>query len=159
RDAGTTSRLDPVLRRDLRSRIGDIAISTIDAFCLSLIREFPLEADVDPGFELADDTELPRLIDEAIDSALRMGRHLARTEVDVAMLFVQLGERRLRPGLASLLERRLVVDDVLRGMLASGPRDLTTAAACQRAARRLRDSLESAPHGLVRLIETGPLGH
>src|SRR5262245_34078202 len=35
--------------RDLRDRIGDIAISTIDAFCLSLLREFPLEADLDPG--------------------------------------------------------------------------------------------------------------
>ena len=35
--------------RELRDRLGDIAISTIDAFCLSLLREFPLEADVDPG--------------------------------------------------------------------------------------------------------------
>ena len=34
---------------------------TIDAFCLSLLREFPLEADVDPGFDLADETEVPRL--------------------------------------------------------------------------------------------------
>ncbi|MFI5079081.1 MAG: UvrD-helicase domain-containing protein, partial [Vicinamibacteria bacterium] len=28
----------------LRDRIGDIAISTIDAFCYALLREFPLEA-------------------------------------------------------------------------------------------------------------------
>ena len=34
--------------RDLRNRIGDIQISTIDAFCFGLLREFPLEADVDP---------------------------------------------------------------------------------------------------------------
>src|SRR5512139_604641 len=31
--------------RDLRDHTADIAISTIDAFCLSLLREFPLEAD------------------------------------------------------------------------------------------------------------------
>src|SRR5262245_20571811 len=41
-------------RRDLRARLDDVEISTIDAFCLSLLREFPLEADVDPGFRLAD---------------------------------------------------------------------------------------------------------
>ena len=72
------SQIDAGRWRDLRERLGDIAISTIDAFCLSLIREFPLEADVDPGFELADETEIPRLVDEALDSALRIGRHLAQ---------------------------------------------------------------------------------
>src|SRR5437667_5940304 len=34
--ASRTSRSDAVLWRDLRDRLGDIAISTIDAFCLSL---------------------------------------------------------------------------------------------------------------------------
>src|SRR6185503_15620746 len=34
--------------RELRDRTDDIGISTIDAFCLSLLREFPLEADLDP---------------------------------------------------------------------------------------------------------------
>ena len=57
-----------------KDRLGDIAISTIDAFCLSLLREFPLEADVDPGFDLADDTEVPRLIGESLDQALRICR-------------------------------------------------------------------------------------
>ena len=45
--------------RGLRDRLGDIAISTIDAFCLSLLREFPLEADLDPGFGMTDETEAP----------------------------------------------------------------------------------------------------
>ena len=104
--------------RALRERLGEIAISTIDAFCLSLIREFPLEADVDPGFDLADETEIPRLIGEALDRALRVGRHLAQTDPDVAMVFVQLRERKLREGLAALLGRRLVAADVLRRFLA-----------------------------------------
>ena len=38
----------------MRERSGDVAISTIDAFCLSLLHEFPLEANLDPGFEMAD---------------------------------------------------------------------------------------------------------
>ena len=53
--------------RELRDRTGDINISTIDAFCLSLLREFPLEADLDPGFSVADDMEVPRLIEESLD--------------------------------------------------------------------------------------------
>ena len=53
--------------RNLRARLGGISISTIDAFCLALVREFPLEADIDPGFELADDTEVPRLIEESLE--------------------------------------------------------------------------------------------
>ena len=61
-----------------RDRIGEIAIGTIDAFCLSLLREFPLEADVDPGFELADETEVPRLVSTALDRALRIIVNLAR---------------------------------------------------------------------------------
>src|SRR4051812_7744071 len=62
KEASRTSALDAARWRDLRGRLGDIAISTIDAFCLGLLREFPLEADVDPAFDLADDTEVPRLI-------------------------------------------------------------------------------------------------
>src|SRR5206468_3825989 len=145
REASNTSQLDAGRWRDLRQRLGDIAVSTIDAFCLSLVREFPLEADVDPGFDLADETEIPRLVDEALDSTLRIGRHLAQRDADVTMVFVQLGERRLRAGLASLLDRRLVARDVLRSFLEYGPRDLTPAAACRRAAERLRDLLATVP--------------
>jgi hypothetical protein len=49
KEASRLSEFDAARWRDLKERIGDIAVSTIDAFCLSLLREFPLEADVDPG--------------------------------------------------------------------------------------------------------------
>ena len=64
----------------MRDRLGEIAISTIDAFCLSLLREFPLEADLDPGFEMADETEVPRLIEESLDQSLRDFAGLAQRE-------------------------------------------------------------------------------
>ena len=54
--------------RALREHLSEIAISTIDAFCLSLLREFPLEAGLDPGFGMADETEALRLTDEALDN-------------------------------------------------------------------------------------------
>ena len=91
-----------------KERLGDIAISTIDAFCLSLLREFPLEADVDPGFELADDTEVPRLIGESLDQALRIcraaGARRRRRGAGVRAARRAAAAR----GLAALLDRRLV---------------------------------------------------
>ena len=67
---------DQQIWRDMRDRSGDVDISTIDAFCLSLLREFPLEANLDPGFEMADETQVPRLMEEALDQALDIGRGL-----------------------------------------------------------------------------------
>src|SRR5262245_38328466 len=45
REASRLSQFDAARWRELKERLDDIAISTIDAFCLSLLREFPLEAD------------------------------------------------------------------------------------------------------------------
>jgi ATP-dependent helicase/nuclease subunit A len=159
REAGRTSQLSAARWRDLRERLSDIAISTIDAFCLSLIREFPLEAGIDPGFDLADQTEIPRLVGQALDRALRIGRHQAQTDDDVAMVFVQLPERRLRQGLAALVDRRLVAVDVLRRFLDFGPRDLTPALACRRAADRLSGLLNHVAGGSRQFFDAGPLGH
>ena len=155
KEASRTSEIDAARWRDLRDRLGDIAISTIDAFCLSLLREFPLEAGIDPGFDLADDTDVPRLIDEALDVALRIARARAREDDDVALVFAQLGERRLRVGLAALLDRRLVAPDVLRRYLASGPRDLTAARVCAQAAERLRDVFTGGG-GVDAFLANGP---
>src|SRR5215471_15149155 len=83
RTAVERGEIPPSRWRDLRDRTGDIAISTIDAFCLSLLREFPLEADLDPGFSMADDAEVPRLVDESLDRALRTCRALAREDENV----------------------------------------------------------------------------
>src|SRR5687768_17883831 len=44
RAAAAEGSIAPRRWRELRYRLGDIAISTIDAFCLALVREFPLEA-------------------------------------------------------------------------------------------------------------------
>jgi ATP-dependent helicase/nuclease subunit A len=143
--------------RTLRDRTSDIAVGTIDAFCLSLLREFPLEADVDPGFSVADDTELPRFIDESLDRALRICRAAARQDEHVALVFAQLGERRTRAALATLLERRLVAPDVLHRYLARVNGPLDGAAVGQSAATTLVALFESMRGGLDRFIDSGPL--
>ena len=156
REASRTSELDRARWRELKSRLGDIAISTIDAFCLSLLREFPLEADIDPGFDIAADTDVPRLVAESLTQALRICRSLAKEDDDVALVFAQLGERRLRSGLASLVDRRLVAADALRRYLSRVPRQLTAESACRSAAARISDLLNGVPGGLEAFLRDGP---
>jgi ATP-dependent helicase/nuclease subunit A len=159
RAAAARSELDRARWREIRDRLGDIAISTIDAFCLSLLREFPLEADLDPGFDIADETEVPRLVEESLDHALRTLTSLARTEPDVALVFAQLGMSRTRVGLASLLERRLVADNALDRFLAKGPSHLTAEDACRDAASRLQAVLGGVAGGLPQFLKDGPVEH
>jgi ATP-dependent helicase/nuclease subunit A len=158
-EAAIRSEIDRARWIELRDRLGDIAISTIDAFCLSLLREFPLEADLDPGFDLADETEVPRLIEDALDQALRILTSQSRTDPDVALVFAQLGIARTREGLASLLERRLVAWAALDRFLAKGPVDLTAGRACQACVDRLQAVLGAAPGGLKACLDDGPVRH
>jgi len=128
--------------REIRDAFGDISIGTIDAFCLALLHEFPLEAGVDPGFDLADETETPRFVESSLDRALAIGRGVSLTDPDVALLFTELGEPRLRKGLTALLDRRLVAWDALNRFLRG--RDVTIEAACLRLLHALRGAISSA---------------
>jgi ATP-dependent helicase/nuclease subunit A len=158
RAAGERGELPAARWRELRDRTADIAISTIDAFCLSLLREFPLEADLDPAFSVADETELPRLVDEALDRALRICRATAREDDTVALAFSQLGERRVRGGLAVLLNRRIVAPDILAKYLQTArAAELDAMSVSARAARGLMEILESMRGGFDRFMESAPL--
>ena len=159
RAAAGRSEFDHARWLDLRDRVGEIAISTIDAFCLSLLREFPLEADVDPAFDLADETEVPRLIATALDRTLRILVSLAGKEEDIALVLAQLGIARTREGLGTLLARRLVAWDALDRFLVRGPRDLTASSVCRAAARGLDDVISSIAGGLPSFLADGPSGH
>jgi ATP-dependent helicase/nuclease subunit A len=159
KEASRLSEFDAARWREVKERLGDIAVSTIDAFCLGLLREFPLEADVDPGFDLADATEVPRLVGESLDQAFRICRAVARDDDDVALVFAQLGERRLRGGIAALLDRRLVAPHALRRFLQKGPPDVTAESACVEAAARLRSVFGGVRDGLDAFLADGPWRH
>ena len=143
--------ISPARWREIRDGFGDIGISTIDAFCLALLHEFPLEAGVDPGFDLADETETPRFIEASLDSALAIGRGVSLDDPDVALLFTELGEPRLRKALTALLDRRLVARDALNRFVRG--RDINVAAACARLQHSLRGAIASIGHRLT------PIGH
>src|SRR5687768_7152747 len=141
--------------KEIRDSVTDIAISTIDAFCLALLREFPLEADVDPGFDLADETETPRLVDEALERTLRAGRGIATSQPEMALLFAELGEYRLRQGLARFIDGRLVAVDALNRLLRNA-QDATIDDAVIRLLGRLRAGFASVPGGVPALLACGP---
>jgi ATP-dependent helicase/nuclease subunit A len=146
--------LDGARWREVRDAFPDITISTIDAFCLSLLHEFPLEAGVDPGFDLADETETPQLVSGAVDRALRVGRTLADRDAAVALLFVDLGELQIRRGLSALLDRRLVAGPALHRFLRGRTGSIDEA--CERLRLGLRDALGSLAGGLGAFIDRGP---
>jgi ATP-dependent helicase/nuclease subunit A len=137
RDGG----IAPARWREIRDAFGDINISTIDAFCLALLHEFPLEAGVDPGFDLADETETPRFIEASLDRALAISRGVSLDDDEVALLFTELGEPRLRKALTALLDRRLVARDALNRFVRG--REMSVAIACGRLQASLRAAVAS----------------
>ena len=141
----------------IRDRLADIQISTIDAFCLSLLREFPLEADLDPGFGMADETEVPRLVDQSLDTSLATFVARAKREPDIALVLAQLGLTRTREGLAYLLQRRLVAWDVLDRFLERGPAELDAETVCRRAIDSLIDLFSTVSGGREKFLAEGPI--
>jgi ATP-dependent helicase/nuclease subunit A len=155
--AASLSRAHAARWHDLRDRLGDIAISTIDAFCLSLLREFPLEAGLDPGFDIADETMVATIKRRALERALRICSRLAVKDEDVRLLVAQLGERKLQVALERLLDRRLAVDGVLR-RAARGPRR-SASQMCRAAGERVAAAVAAVPGGLEGFLADGPQFH
>ena len=141
--------------RELADRLGDVDIGTIDAFCLSLLHEFPLEADLDPGFGMADETESARLVDEALDRAMRICRAGAREDASIALVLASLGEFQLRKGLADLLDRRLVAGDALARAVRHLPDGGSAAQAVRQLLQRIRTAFD-ADGGLDLFVRSGP---
>ncbi len=143
----------------LRDRAQDIAVSTIDAFCFSLLREFPLEAGLDPGFSLADETEIARLTEMAVDAALRESRRRAARDESLRLAFAQLSISRLAQGLHALLARRYVAPAALRTYLRGRVRAVRSEVAVADAVREtLRRELDAAPGCLAAFVDAGPVG-
>ncbi len=146
------------LWQELRERSSDIAIGTIDAFCLSLLREFPLEAGLDPGFSMVEETEVLRLIDQTLDRTVAVGRQLVDTDPDIALLLTRLAPQQIRAGLAHLLDRRLVAQPALDRFVAKAPAELSGESACRSALLQLQSVFAGGP-GIDRFIADGPCGH
>lgn len=140
----------------LMDRASDIEITTIDGFCFALLREFPLEADVDPAFEVADETEMARFVSQAIDRTLHVARHLADDDESVRLLLARVKAPVLAEAMGSLVDRRHVaLPAVARFVHRQG-----TPASADEAARRFIGRLRDALSGELRqpILADGPLG-
>jgi len=140
----------------IRERMHDVQISTIDGFCFGLLREFPLEAGVDPTFEVADETEIARFSNEALDLALRRARDLVTTDESVRLLFVRVKTPVLRDAVGALIDRRQVAVPAIRTYVHRHPEPATAVDVSRRFIDRLRAELPGATRQA--LVEDGPHG-
>lgn len=148
-DAAFRSRWDAI-----KDRVADVNISTIDAFCFGLLREFPLEAGVDPAFEIADETEVPRFRAEAIELTLAACRARLLTEEPVRLLMAYKSTGQFRGALDRLLDERTVALAAVREFVARhGDADLD--AVCRAFVADVRQALQRTP-SLEDLFERGP---
>src|SRR5579871_4942169 len=139
----------------LADRLSEIEVSTIDAFCFSLLREFPLEADVDPAFEVADETEMARFANEALDVTWRKARGLIASHEAVRLLFAKLRVPSLRDALANCLDRRQVALPAVATFIDRYVRCRSSEEAAARFVAAVRDAIVRSPHADA-LINDGP---
>lgn len=134
--------------------LAEIQVTTIDAFCYGLLREFPLEADVDPGFDIADETEMARCAAEALDVSLRIARGLVTRHEPLRLLFTRVKPRALRAALARLLDSRHVAVPAV----ATFVRRKVARRSADEVARVFVERARAACAGQPALVADGPTG-
>ena len=147
----------PAIWRRVRERVADIEISTIDAFCFGLLREFPLEADVDPGFEIADETEMGRFSAEALDLTMRAARRLIVDDGNVRLLFAKVKLPVLRDAIRQCIDRRQVALPAVARFVKTRVRHADAADVASDFIARLEAALGDPSHRAA-LLDAGPRG-
>ncbi|HUR19219.1 MAG TPA: 3'-5' exonuclease, partial [Vicinamibacterales bacterium] len=128
--------------------------ATIDAFCFGLLREFPLEAGVDPGFEIADETEMARFATEALDVTMRLARGVIVRDQNVRLLFTRIKAPVLSDVLAQLLDRRQVAWPAVATFVKQKVRVKSP----DEAARAFVDRVQAVFQGREAFLADGPRG-
>ncbi len=95
--------------RQIREDLPAARISTIHAFCASLLREYPMEADVDPAFAVLEGMDAAQLRHQAVRQTLESLARVRDTDPDKEALRRTLAEwprRYLEQVLEYLLEKK-----------------------------------------------------
>ncbi len=90
-----------------RTDIAEVNISTLDAFTLGLIREFPLDAGVSPGVEVLDERSMPVVREEAIRRVLSGVTGFDRDVLGSLPLLLGRSRGEVVKAVRSYLDRRL----------------------------------------------------
>ncbi len=147
-------RKHPKLWKDIRTRLFEIHITTIDAFCLGLLREFPLEAGLDPDLALLDKVDSERLLEESIDQVMAEARR--GSKVDVRFLIARFEEGTLRRGMREFLTSRLLKEEMLaRYVQRVVPKSVSLTQSLKRVAKSLASAFRGA-EGVEQFLGTGP---
>jgi ATP-dependent helicase/nuclease subunit A len=77
-------------------------ITTIHGFCARLLREFPIEASVDPQFVLLDEHRTAMLVESVVEEVL--SEFISHGHVEVSRLTLGVGRARLAAALAQLYQ-------------------------------------------------------
>ncbi|MBP6951044.1 MAG: double-strand break repair helicase AddA [Alphaproteobacteria bacterium] len=88
---------------------GGLKIQTIHSFCQSLLKRFPLEAELSPFFEVADDTKQKFLIKEASHRVME----IPELQNSLQELIIRFSETTLRDLTDFVLQHRLFFEDSL----------------------------------------------
>ena len=149
--------IKPEAWKALQDRIADVQISTIDAFCFGLLREFALEAGVDPGFDVADETEMGRFGREATDLALRAARGLLASDESLQLLLARVKMPVLSRTIAEMLDRRHIALPAVAEFVRRRSADVNPEDAAAAFIRGLETALAHSPHRRA-LLDQGPMG-
>ncbi len=142
------------LWKDIRTHLFELHITTIDAFCLGLLREFPLEAGLDPDVVLIDEVDNQRLLEESIDQIMTEARR--GSKADLRFLIARFDEGTLRRGMRDFLTSRLLKEEILaRYVHRFVPKSINLTASLKRVSKSLESAFRGA-EGVEQFLGTGP---
>lgn len=131
----------------LMREIDAARVSTIHAFCASLLRDYAAQAGLDPNFGVLDQGDADVLQYDVIDDVLR--GQLADQNDDTLNLAAAYGLERLKQQIAALLKHRH--DDSFRRWLAASPEQMLMA-------WRQWHAHDAFPNAVREIAEAAPIG-
>ncbi len=135
-----TLRNNRSLWKDVRGQLLEVHIATMDAFCLGLLKEFPLEAGLEPDMDLLENVDSGRLLEEAVEKSLSHRRYDGQP--DITFLASLFGDAPLRRGTRNHLRNHVVRGALLdRFVRQRVPRNLNLHDALAEIAHHLHDRL------------------
>ena len=97
--------------KQFRENILSAKISTIHSFCFDLLREFPIEAEIDPSTEIIDDLRKRELIEKSVEDTLI--ELVEKNEEGVRDLLRMFGKQNTIDFLKKLIEKRYFTDKLI----------------------------------------------
>ncbi len=97
--------------KEFREHILSAKISTIHSFCFDLLREFPIDAEIDPSTEIIDDLRKRELIEKSIEDTLI--EKLEQKDEGVRNLLRMFGKENTIEFLKKLIEKRYFTDKLI----------------------------------------------